>query len=107
MNKRTALITGASQGIGFGVAFRFAQDGITTAIVGREKVKIENAAKEISSATGSAVFPIVGDVSSWSDCRRIAAEAEQLLGSVDILVPNAGLGVIGSVAEANPMIGRA
>lgn len=102
MKNRTALITGASQGIGFGVALRFAQDGITTAIVGREKVKIEKAAREISRATGSAAFPIVGDVSSWSDCRRIAAEAEQLLGSVDILVPNAGLGVIGNVAEANP-----
>ena len=62
MSKRSALITGASQGIGFGVALRFAQDGIETAIVGRDKSKIEAAADEIKSATGSRAFPLVGDV---------------------------------------------
>lgn len=102
MNKRSALITGASQGIGYGVALRFAQDGIPAAIVGREKSTLENAAKKIESDTGSKVFPIVGDVSSWGECQRIAAEAEYLLGAIDILVPNAGLGIIGTVAEANP-----
>lgn len=102
MSKRSALITGASQGIGFGVALRFAQDGIETAIVGRDKSKIEAAADEIKSATGSRAFPLVGDVTSWSDCQRIVLEADQLLGSIDILVPNAGLGVIGTVAEADP-----
>jgi 3-oxoacyl-[acyl-carrier protein] reductase len=100
--KRTALVTGASQGIGFGVAKRLAAEGIHTAIVGRDKNKMERAAIEIVDKTGLKPIPIIGDVSSWNDCQRIVQEAVTALGSIDILVPNAGLGVIGSVAEADP-----
>lgn len=101
-SKRTALVTGASQGIGFGVATRLASEGIQTAIVGRDRQRIESAASTIEKQTGLKPIALTGDVSSWSDCQRIAKEAKAGLGSIDILVPNAGVGVIGAVAEADP-----
>jgi len=102
--QRTALITGATQGIGFGVATKLAAEGIQVAIVGRDESKVNRAAAEIEhqSGTNQAVVPITGDVSSWNDCQKIASTALAALGSIDILVPNAGIGVIGTVAEADP-----
>jgi 3-oxoacyl-[acyl-carrier protein] reductase len=101
-SERTALVTGASQGIGLGVAIRLASEGIQTAIVGRDHDKIISAAVEIHRRSGVKPVTIIGDVSSWDDCQRIASKAEAELGSIDILVPNAGVGVIGTVAEADP-----
>ena len=45
---RTALVTGASRGIGFGIALRLAEEGFRTAIIGRNRRRIEEAAKEYS-----------------------------------------------------------
>ena len=65
---RTALVTGASRGIGFGIALRLAEEGFRTAIVGRDKTRIQAAAKEITEISGTQALAVVGDVSSWSDC---------------------------------------
>lgn len=102
LTERTALVTGASQGIGLGVAIRLASEGIQTAIVGRNHQKLTSASVEIQRCSGVKPITIIGDVSSWSDCQRIAKEAEAELGSIDILIPNAGVGVIGTVSEADP-----
>jgi len=99
---KTALVTGASRGIGFGVALRLAQEGFKTAIVGRDHIKIEQAAKKITEITGTQTLAIVGDVSSWSDCVSAVEQVVQTFGSIDVLVPNAGIGIIGSVEESDP-----
>jgi len=99
---KTALVTGASRGIGFGVALRLAQDGIKTAIVGRDQIRIEQAAKKITEISGTQTLAIVGDVSSWSDCVSAVDQVVQKFGSIDVLVPNAGIGIIGSVEESDP-----
>ena len=99
---KTALVTGASRGIGFGVALRLAQEGIKTAIVGRDQIRIEQAAKKISEISGTQTIAIAGDVSSWSDCVSAVDQVVKQFGSIDVLVPNAGIGVIGSVEESDP-----
>ena len=99
---KTALVTGASRGIGFGVALRLAQEGIKTAIVGRDQIRIEQAAKKITDLSGTQTIAIVGDVSSWSDCVSAVDQVVKQFGSIDVLVPNAGIGVIGSVEESDP-----
>ena len=99
---KTALVTGASRGIGFGVALRLAQEGIKTAIVGRDQIRIEQAAKKITEITGTQTLAITGDVSSWSDCVSAVEQVVQTFGSIDVLVPNAGIGIIGSVEESDP-----
>ncbi len=99
---KTALVTGASRGIGFGVALRLAQEGIQTAIVGRDGTRIEQASKKITDVTGTQTLAIVGDVSIYSDCLSAVEKVVKEFGAIDVLVPNAGIGIIGSIAESDP-----
>jgi len=99
---KTALVTGASRGIGFGVALRLAQEGIQTAIVGRDGTRIEQASKKITDITGTQTLAIVGDVSIYSDCLSAVEKVVKEFGAIDVLVPNAGIGIIGSIAESDP-----
>jgi 3-oxoacyl-[acyl-carrier protein] reductase len=99
---RTALVTGASRGIGFGIALRLAEEGFRTAIVGRNRRRVEDAAKEITEISGTQALAVVGDVSSWSDCVAAVEKVVKEFGAIDVLVPNAGIGIIGSVAESDP-----
>lgn len=99
---KSALVTGASRGIGFGVALRLAQEGIQTAIVGREGTRIEQASKKITDITGTQTLAIVGDVAIYSDCLSAVDAVVKKFGSIDVLVPNAGVGIIGSVDESDP-----
>jgi 3-oxoacyl-[acyl-carrier protein] reductase len=99
---RTALVTGASRGIGFGIALRLAEEGFRTAIVGRNRRRIEEAAKEITEISGTQSLAVVGDVSVWSDCVAAVEKVVKEFGAIDVLVPNAGMGIIGSVAESEP-----
>jgi 3-oxoacyl-[acyl-carrier protein] reductase len=99
---RTALVTGASRGIGFGIALRLAEEGFRTAIVGRDKARIQSAAKEITEISGTQSLAVVGDVSVWSDCVAAIEKVVKEFGAIDVLVPNAGIGIIGSVEESDP-----
>jgi 3-oxoacyl-[acyl-carrier protein] reductase len=99
---RTALVTGASRGIGFGIALRLAEEGFRTAIVGRNRRRVEEAAKEITEISGTQALAVVGDVSSWSDCVAAVEKVVKEFGAIDVLVPNAGIGIIGSVEESDP-----
>jgi len=99
---KSALVTGASRGIGFGVALRLAQEGIQTAIVGRDRTRIEQAAKKITEITGTQALAVVGDVSIHADCVSAVEKVVKEFGSIDVLVPNAGVGIIGSVDESDP-----
>jgi len=99
---RTALVTGASRGIGFGIALRLAEEGFRTAIIGRNRRRIEEAAKEITEISGTQALAVVGDISSWSDCVAAVEKVVKEFGAIDVLVPNAGIGIIGSVAESDP-----
>ena len=99
---KSALVTGASRGIGFGVALRLAQEGIQTAIVGRDRTKIEQAAKKITEITGTQALAVVADVANYRDCVSAVEKVVKEFGSIDVLVPNAGVGIIGSVDESDP-----
>ena len=99
---KSALVTGASRGIGFGVALRLAQEGIQTAIVGRDRTRIEQASKKITDITGTQTLAIVGDVAIYSDCLSAVDAVVKKFGAIDVLVPNAGIGIIGSIAESDP-----
>ncbi len=78
---KTALVTGASSGIGAGVVRRLAQQGVKIAAAARRVAQIERL---------DGVVPITGDVTDAADTARISAEAVKALGPVDILVNCAG-----------------
>ncbi len=95
----TALITGASAGIGKELATLFAKDGIGLVLVARRRDRLEALASELTAAHGVSVLVVDEDLSDPTSPPRIveAVDREGLV--VDYLVNNAGFGTSGPFAE--------
>lgn len=95
----TALITGASAGIGYALSRCFAADHHDLILVARQQDKLEQAAEELSREFHVTTKVIVADLAQPDAPRKIfdAVQAEAL--SVDFLVNNAGFGLGGAFAE--------
>lgn len=87
---KTALVTGASMGIGRGIAKALAAEGVRLALVARRLNLLEEVAGEITAAGGAAPLLIQQDIMAEDAAERIASQALAALGSVDILINNAG-----------------
>lgn len=87
---KTALVTGASQGIGRTTARLLAAEGVTVVGVARRRELVEDLSKEISSQNGGKIIALEADFSVDGEPERVAKEAEGLLGRVDILINAAG-----------------
>ncbi len=88
---RTALITGASSGIGEALARRLAADGVEVALAARRAEALEALAKDIRGAGGQArVYPV--DVTDVEDVHRTVRRADDEMGGLDLVVANAGIG---------------
>ena len=87
---RTALVTGASAGIGRGIAKALAAEGVRLAVSARRADKLEELSAEIVAAGGAAPLIIVQDMLHSDAAQRIADAALAGVGAVDILVNNAG-----------------
>ncbi len=83
---RTALVTGATAGIGYAIALELARQGAEVIIHGRNAERGAKTVREIENIGGTARF-IAADLADANDVRRLAAEARE----VDILVNNAGV----------------
>lgn len=87
---RTALVTGASVGIGRGIALALGAEGVRLALTARRIDKLRELAAEIVTAGGAEPVLIEQDMYTEDAAARIAASAAAGLGAVDILVNNAG-----------------
>ena len=87
---RTALVTGASAGIGRGIALALAAEGVKLALTARRVDRLREVAAEITAAGGPAPVLIEQDMYAEDAAQRLASEAVKGLGRVDILVNNAG-----------------
>lgn len=85
-----AIITGASAGIGRGIAQIFAQEGAKIVAASRNIEAGERLVQEIRDAGGDAIF-VVADISRKLDNEKVAAAALERFGRIDILVHNAGI----------------
>ena len=101
LDGQVALVTGGTRGLGLGIARRLAAEGASVAVVGRDKERARAVALELSG-TGAPAVGVGADVSSWEETSRAVAKARNVLGSIDIVVANAGIGIIGPVADADP-----
>ncbi|AKC81649.1 3-ketoacyl-ACP reductase [Verrucomicrobia bacterium IMCC26134] len=89
--KFTALVTGASRGIGRGIALELAKAGGRVAINYAGNEVAANEALELVRAAGGDGFIVQGDVSVASDRARVVAETVRQFGRIDLLVNNAGV----------------
>jgi 3-oxoacyl-[acyl-carrier protein] reductase len=87
---RAVLVTGATKGIGKGIAATFVDAGARVAIVGRDRETGERAAAELGGAGGEVAY-VAGDVSVAADAERMVAETVDRFGGLDVLCANAGV----------------
>ncbi len=83
---KTAAVAAASTGLGYGSAAALVAEGVRVAICSRDEVRVAAAAKRL----GGDVVPLVADVSTEDGARGFVRAARAALGSVDILIANAG-----------------
>ncbi|ORV86986.1 short-chain dehydrogenase [Mycobacterium interjectum] len=92
----TALVTGATSGIGRAIALQLADRGAEVVVHGRDAERGAEVVREIESSGGKARF-IAADLGDADDVRRLAAEA----GTVDILINNAGIYKFGGTSDTD------
>lgn len=96
---KTAIVTGASAGIGRATALALADAGARMALTARRADRLEALASEIRAAGGEAL-PLACDVRDEDAVRAVVSAASERLGPVDILVNNAGVMSVAPLAEA-------
>lgn len=95
LSGRTAVVTGASRGIGAGIAAALAGDGVRVVMVARSEARLKEAAKSLKGS-----IPLVCDVSNPASVEKAAKQIKQQLGAApDILVNNAGIFGVSIVEE--------
>lgn len=98
IENKVALVTGAAQGIGRGIALRLAKDGADIALVDIDADKLADVAAEVE-ALGREVTTFVADVGSRSDVYAAIDYAEKTLGGFDVMVNNAGIAQVQPIAD--------
>src|SRR2546423_201671 len=97
----TALITGASTGIGYALSKCFAADHHNLVLVARQERKLRQVAEELSGQFGIAAKVIVADLAKPDSPHKILEEIRKGSLQIDYLVNNAGFGLGGKFAETD------
>jgi len=95
---KTAVVTGASSGIGEATARLLAQRGCNVALAARREDRLKSLASEL----GEGALAVPTDVTDPAACEALVCRAVERFGSVDALVANAGLGLYGSIPDGDP-----
>jgi meso-butanediol dehydrogenase / (S,S)-butanediol dehydrogenase / diacetyl reductase len=108
---KNAIVTGSARGIGRGIAIKLASVGANLICVDlgnpsdrvlaynlAAQTDLLNTVEEVKRC-GVKALPILADVTSFADCERMVAETVKQLGSIDVLVNNAGIIAVGPVAD--------
>jgi NAD(P)-dependent dehydrogenase (short-subunit alcohol dehydrogenase family) len=105
LHGRTAIITGASQGLGRAIAASFVRAGASVLLTARSEERlgqVEAELRSLAAGTPATVHSLAGDVSRPGDCAAIARRASETLRGLHILVNNAGIyGPIGPIEHVD------
>lgn len=95
---KTVVVTGGNKGIGYGISERFASEGANIVMVSNE-AQVDEAAAKLAAETGAKVEPIICDVTDIAQVRAVYDRAEELYGSVDVSIQNAGVITIARIED--------
>ena len=99
LNNKTALITGGSKGIGYGVAEALMKAGVNVAITSRSLTNAESAAAELEKNTNAKALGIKADVRNLVDQEEAVRHTIEKFGQLDYVIANAGIGHFGSITS--------
>ncbi len=99
LSNKTAVITGASVGIGLAIAEGLAREGANIVMAARGAERLSAEATRVGNAYGVKTLPVSCDVATAEGCRDLT-EAAESMGGADILINNAGTGSNETIAEA-------
>jgi len=99
---RSVIVTGAAAGIGRATAVRFAAEGAKLVLNDVNAESLDKVARQVNGEFGATVATVVGDVSQDADAQRIVDTAVTAYGGVDVLVANAGIIPLGTIADSTP-----
>ncbi len=97
LKDRIAIVGGASQGIGYGIAWTLAAEGAKIAITARREKPLRQAAEKIEAETGAPVLALPADCRLAADCDAVIAKTVGHYGGIDILVNNDGAPPLGDL----------
>jgi len=89
LRNKVAIVTGASRGLGKSMAMALAEVGANLVLVGRDKERLEGAAREIADF-GVKTLPVVADVTRAEDVEAVVSRTLEEFGKIDVLVNNVG-----------------
>lgn len=101
LNSKVALITGAAQGIGRGIALRLAQEGVHIALIDREQQKLDAVQQEVE-AFGVQATTFIADIADRDQVYAAIEHTESVLHGFDIMVNNAGIAQVQALADVMP-----
>lgn len=100
LKNKIAIVTGATSGIGEGIATLFAKEGASVVIVGRNEERGNKVVRNMEKSGGEAFF-IQADVTKEEEVAAVVTETINQYGAIDILVNNAGVVFSGSIVETD------
>jgi NAD(P)-dependent dehydrogenase (short-subunit alcohol dehydrogenase family) len=102
LNEMTALITGGSKGIGYGIAASLLKEGVNVAFTSRRQEDADATALELAKIGPGKVIGIAADVRDFAAQQKAVAKTLETFGRLDVLVANAGVGHFASIMDMTP-----
>ncbi len=99
LNGKTALITGGSKGIGYGVAEALVREGVNVTITARSEGDVRQAEASLNALGSGKALGLTCNVRDYSEQERAVAQTIETFGGLEILVANAGVGSFAPVSE--------
>jgi len=103
LSGKTALVTGGSRGIGRAVAASLLDAGATVMICARLEEGMVKAVKSLGNGRGDCIAGVACDVSDEAAIRGLMTKVTERFGGLDILINNAGVGLLGNVEDMSPV----
>jgi 3-oxoacyl-[acyl-carrier protein] reductase len=101
LKSKTAIVTGATKGIGRAIAEALIGEGVSVCISARQQDEIDEAVSQLNRTDGALAIGFRCDVRDYSQVRDLIANTVKELGGLDLLINNAGIGIFATVEETS------